>query len=72
MPSEELSRVVTTLLNTDPGDYPHDCAPLYCYDDGADLVAAMPVFNELGLSPVEGLGSPVMVSSGGTTGWEDS
>ena len=69
---EELNRVVKILLNGDLGDLPEAYAPQYCCDDRADLVAKMPVFDELWLPPAEGLGSPMMVSSGDTMGGEDS
>ena len=37
------------LTGKDPSDPPEDWLPLYCRDDAEEVVAAMPVFDELGL-----------------------
>ncbi|KAE8799935.1 hypothetical protein D1007_24632 [Hordeum vulgare] len=71
LPTEDLSRVVAILLGGDPGDLPDALGPLYRRDDRADLVAAMRVFNKMGLLQAKGSG-PVEVSSGGTSGEGDS
>jgi hypothetical protein len=72
---EELDKAMHALLEKDPGDLPEAHIPLYHRVDRAALVTAMPVFNELGLVPLELPNSPVMVSSGdnaGEKGEEDS
>ncbi|KAE8789578.1 hypothetical protein D1007_36223 [Hordeum vulgare] len=69
--TEELNKVVVTLLGGDPGDLPKALAPMYCLDDRANLIAVLPVFDERGLLPAEGSG-PVEVSSDDTSGREDS
>ncbi|KAE8797253.1 hypothetical protein D1007_27627 [Hordeum vulgare] len=66
-----MNRVVVTLLGSDPGDLPKALVPLYRLDDRADLIAALPIFDEWGLLPAEGSG-PVEVSSDDTSGREDS
>ncbi|KAE8790046.1 hypothetical protein D1007_35726 [Hordeum vulgare] len=71
LPTKDLSRVVAILLGGDPGDLPEALGLLYRRDNRADLVAAMSVFSERGLLPVEGSG-PVEVSSGDTSGEGDS
>ncbi|KAI5006806.1 hypothetical protein ZWY2020_034049 [Hordeum vulgare] len=63
---EDLSRVLAILLGGDPGELPEAVGPLCRHDDRANLVAAMPVFNEWGLLLAEGSG-PVEVSSGDTS-----
>ncbi|KAE8794299.1 hypothetical protein D1007_31019 [Hordeum vulgare] len=62
--TEELNRVVATLLGDDPGDLPEAVFPLYRLDDQGDLTSVLPVFDERGLLPVEG--------SYDTSDWEDS
>ncbi|KAE8779400.1 hypothetical protein D1007_47613 [Hordeum vulgare] len=66
-----MNRVMATLLGGDPGDLPEDLGPSYRLDDRADLIAALPVFDERGLFPAEGSG-PVEVSSDDTFGGEHS
>ncbi|KAE8766693.1 hypothetical protein D1007_62050 [Hordeum vulgare] len=70
LPTEELNKVMATLLGGDPGDLPEALGPLYRLDDRTDLIATLPVFDERGLFPVEGSG-PVEVSSDDTLGGED-
>ncbi|KAE8805352.1 hypothetical protein D1007_18591 [Hordeum vulgare] len=71
LPTEELNRVVATLLGCEPGNLPEALGPLYRLDDSADLIIMMCVFHERGLFPAEGSG-PVKVSSDDTYGGEDS
>ncbi|KAI4983668.1 hypothetical protein ZWY2020_025534 [Hordeum vulgare] len=71
LPTEELNRVVATLLGGDLGDLPKALVPLYRLDDQADLISVLPVFDERGLIPGEGSG-PVEVSSDDTSDGEDS
>jgi hypothetical protein len=64
---EELSKVVRTLLGKDQCGPPDAHLPLYRRADGEKIAAAMPVFNERGLMPLEPslpAGSPVPVSFG--------
>ncbi|KAE8775462.1 hypothetical protein D1007_52019 [Hordeum vulgare] len=70
LPTEELNRVLATLLGGDPGDLPEALVPLYCLNDRADLIAALPIFDERGLLPVEG-SSPIEVSLDDTSSRED-
>ncbi|KAE8821624.1 hypothetical protein D1007_00406 [Hordeum vulgare] len=67
LPAEDSRRFLAILLGGDPGDLPEAVGPLYRHDNTADLVAAMPIFNEQGLLPAEGSG-PMEVSSGDTSG----
>ncbi|KAI5006166.1 hypothetical protein ZWY2020_033409 [Hordeum vulgare] len=67
LPIEELNRVTTILLGGDPGDLPDALGPLYYLDDRANLITALPAFDERGLLPAEGSG-PVEVSSDDTSG----
>ncbi|KAE8783855.1 hypothetical protein D1007_42603 [Hordeum vulgare] len=69
--TEELNRVVPTLLGGDRGDLPKALGPLYHLDKRANLIAVLPAFDERGLFPAEGFG-PVEVSSDDTFGGEDS
>ncbi|KAE8783237.1 hypothetical protein D1007_43331 [Hordeum vulgare] len=62
LPTEEMNRVVVTLLGGDPCDLPEALGLLYCLDDRADLIAALPVFDERG----------IFVQKDDTSGWEDS
>ncbi|KAE8818246.1 hypothetical protein D1007_04124 [Hordeum vulgare] len=71
LPTKELNRVIATLLGGELGDLPEALGPLYCLVDRADLIVALPVFDERGLFPAEGSGS-VEVSSDNTFGGEDS
>ncbi|KAE8784112.1 hypothetical protein D1007_42326 [Hordeum vulgare] len=71
LPTEELNRVMATLLGGDPGDLPEALGLLYRLDDRADLIAVLLVFDERGLFQGEGSG-PVEVSSNDTFGEEDS
>ena len=48
LPEEELNKVLLYLTGKDPSDPPEDWLPLYCRDDAEEVVAAMPVFDELG------------------------
>ncbi|KAE8775613.1 hypothetical protein D1007_51878 [Hordeum vulgare] len=70
LPTEDLSRAVAILLGNELGDLPKALGPLYRRNDWADMVAAMYVFNELGLLPAEGSGL-VEVSSDDTSGQGD-
>ncbi|KAE8806129.1 hypothetical protein D1007_17731 [Hordeum vulgare] len=67
LPTKELSRVVAILRGDDPGDLPEALGPLYRLDDGADMIAGLPTFDERGLLLAEGSG-PVEVSSDDTSG----
>ncbi|KAE8797273.1 hypothetical protein D1007_27518 [Hordeum vulgare] len=67
LPTEELKRVVATLLGGDLGDLLEAAGPFYRFDNRADLIAALPVFDEQGLFLAEGSG-PVEVSSDDTFG----
>ncbi|KAE8798120.1 hypothetical protein D1007_26589 [Hordeum vulgare] len=69
--TEELNRVMAILLGGDPGDLPEALGPLYRLDNRADLIVALPVFDERGIFLAEGSG-PVEVSSDRTSGKEDS
>ncbi|KAE8781228.1 hypothetical protein D1007_45549 [Hordeum vulgare] len=67
---DELNRAVATLLGGDPSDLPEALGPLYHLDDRADLITALPAFDERGLFPAEGFG-PVEVSTDDTFGGEE-
>ncbi|KAE8782363.1 hypothetical protein D1007_44281 [Hordeum vulgare] len=71
LPTEELNKVVATLLGGNPGDLPEALVPLYRLDNRDDLITTLPVFAEQGLLPAEGSG-PVEVSSEDTSDGEDS
>ena len=49
LPDEELSKVLLSLTGKDPSGPPDDCLPLYYREDGEEIAAAMPVFNERGV-----------------------
>ena len=60
-------------LSGDIRNFPGAYVPLYRHDDGAEVAAAMPAFNERGLVPPKLpllLNSPVPVSSGESSGEE--
>ncbi|KAE8767172.1 hypothetical protein D1007_61509 [Hordeum vulgare] len=71
LPTEELNKVMATVLGGDPGDLPEALVPMCYLDDRADLIVARPVFNESGLLLDEGSG-PIEVSLDDTSGREDS
>ncbi|KAE8787649.1 hypothetical protein D1007_38473 [Hordeum vulgare] len=50
LPTEELNRVVATLLGGDPGDLPEALVPLYRLNDRANLICVLRVFDERGSS----------------------
>ena len=51
------------LLGKDPGCLPAAHLPLYRLDDGVELAASMPDFNERGLVPSGSPDYPVVLSS---------
>ena len=53
LPGEELGKVVCTLLGKDQGGPPDTDLLLYHRADGEKIAAAMCVFNEWGLMPLE-------------------
>ncbi|KAE8787897.1 hypothetical protein D1007_38115 [Hordeum vulgare] len=69
--TEELNRVVATLLGDDPDDLPKALGPLYRFGNRADLIATLRVFDERGIFSAEG-SSPVEVSLDDASGGEDS
>ncbi|XP_073354718.1 uncharacterized protein [Aegilops tauschii subsp. strangulata] len=68
LPEVELNKVLSYLTGKDPSDPPEGWLPLYDRDDTEEVVAAMPIFDDLGFVRLGSSLPPttlVLLSSGG-------